>query len=153
MNLKRIHLILAAIVLSGAALAQNVLPPYLTGTNSEHRREVFEVGMMRLPAINNALTALAGGAQAGTPLNLGFNRFTTVASAGDSAQLPVISGAVLIYVVNATATSMNVFPPTGGSINALSANTGFAVAAGKSAVFMQAVDTSGATIWYVNLTA
>lgn len=153
MNIKRILLGLAVVMVSGIALAQTTLPPFLSGTSSEHRREVFEVGMLRLPVANNALTALAGGAQVGTPLNLGFNRFTTVVTAGDSAQLPTISGAVLIYVVNATATSMNVFPPTGGIINALSANAAFALAAGKSAVFMQGVDTGGATIWYVNLTA
>lgn len=151
MKSMRIFLGLAFALLCGVALAQNVLPPYVTGANTEHNRQAFEVGMLRLPQLNNGLTALAGGAQAGTALNLGYNRVTTVASGNDSAQLPVISGAVMIIVTNAAASnSMNVYPPTGGTINAGSANAAFALAAGKTAIFIQAVD--GGT-WYAILTA
>jgi hypothetical protein len=150
MKIRRTLLLVAALVASSVALAQNVLQPYLQGSSTEHRRDIVEVGMLRLPQQNNGLTALAGGAQAGTALNLGFNRFTTVATGGDSAQLPVVGGAVMIVVVNATANSMNIFPPTGGTINALSANSAFALAAGKSVIFYQAVD--GGT-WYANLSA
>lgn len=155
MNLKRILLgiaLLASVV--GGALAQNVLPPYLTGTNFEHRREMFDIGMLRLPNLNNALTALVGGAQAGTTLTLGYNRFTTVTSGNDSAQLPAVSGVAVIFVTNAAAANtLAVFPQTGGIINAASANAAFSVAAGKTAIFMQAVDTFGATVWYAILTA
>jgi hypothetical protein len=76
--------------------------------------------------------AQAGGAQAGTPITASMARFTTVATAGDSAQLPVGVSGREITVTNATATSMNVFGQTGDVINALSANTAFAVAAGKT---------------------
>jgi hypothetical protein len=42
-----------------------------------------------------------------------------------------------IVVINAAAVnSMNVFPDTGSTINALSANTAFALAAGKTATFV-----------------
>lgn len=151
MKIKRLLLGLAAVLVSSLALAQTTLAPYITGTSNEHRREILEVGMLRLPQVNNALTALVGGAQAGTQLTLGYNRFTVVTTAGDSAQLPVVSGAVLVIVTNAdSADSMNVFPPTGGTINAGSANAAFAVAAGKTAIFIQAVD--GGT-WYALLTA
>jgi hypothetical protein len=154
MKLKRILLGLAALLISGAVLAQTVLPPFITGTNSEHRREIFEIGMLRVPILNNALTALVGGAQAGTALNLGYNRFTTVTSGNDSAQLPALTGGVVVVVTNAAASNtLAVFPQTGGIINAGSANAAFSVAAGKTAIFIQAVDTSGATIWYALLTA
>lgn len=57
----------------------------------------------------------------------------------------------MIIVTNAAASnSMNVYPPTGGTINAGSANAAFALAAGKTAIFIQAVD--GGT-WYAILTA
>lgn len=154
MKLKRILFAILALSVSAAALAQTVLPPFLTGTNSEHRREIFEIGMLRLPIANNALTALVGGAQAGTALSLGYNRFTVVTSGNDSAQLPAISGAAVVIVTNAdSADALAVFPQTGGIINALSANASFSVAAGKTVIFIQAVDTSGATIWHALLTA
>jgi hypothetical protein len=41
-----------------------------------------------------------------------------------------------ITIINASATSMNVFPDTGSTINALGANAAFALAAGKTAVFV-----------------
>lgn len=153
MKLKRILLGIAALVISGAAVAQNTLPPFITGANNENRQSIFEVGYLRILR-NQTLTALAGGAQAGTQLTTGLNRITTVATGGDSAQLPVLSGGIMVVVINAAAAnSMNVFPPTGGIINAGAANAAFAVAAGKTAIFFQAIDTSGATIWYAVLTA
>lgn len=145
---------LAAFLSSSIAVAyaQSVslpLPPYLSGTNGANQKMVLDAGMMRLTR-NMALTAFAGGGQAnGTPLNLGMNRFSTVASAGDSATLPVYSGGLVIFVVNATATSMNIFPNLGGTINALSANAAYALAAGKSVILFQANDGA----WYANLSA
>jgi hypothetical protein len=153
MKMKRILFGLLAVAISSIALAQNILPPYISGANTEHRREVFEVGFLRLPMQNNGLTALAGGAQAGTALNLGYNRFTTVATGADSAQLPTLGGSIAVVVTNATANALAVFPQTGGIINALAPNAAFSIAAGKTAIFIQAVDTSGATVWYAILTA
>lgn len=153
MKLKRILLGLMALTISGVALAQTMLPPFITGTADQNKNSIFQVGMLSMSR-NTAMTALAGGAQAGTALNLGYNRFTVVATAGDSAQLPAVTGGVMIVVTNADASdSMNVFPQTGGIINAAAANAAFAVAAGKTAIFFQAIDTSGATIWYALLTA
>lgn len=153
MKLRHILLGVLALAISGAAIAQTTLPLFITGTDDQNKNSIFQVGMLRLTR-NTALTALAGGAQAGTALNLGYNRFTVVATAGDSAQLPAVSGGVMVVVTNADAAdSMNVFPQTGGIINAGAANAAFAVAAGKTAIFIQAIDTSGATIWYVVLTS
>lgn len=149
MKMKRILLGLLALAISGAALAQTTLQPFLSGTNTEWRQSIFQVGMLRFTR-NETLTALAGGAQAGTALSLGLNRVTVVATAADSVQLPLVTGGVMVVVVNADAAdSLNVFPQTGQTINALSANTAFAVAAGKTAIFFQALDGS----WWAVLTA
>lgn len=87
------------------------------------------------PAVDN-ITAHAGGGQTNaTKLTGQLNRVTTVATIADSVMLtPSLSG-LDITVVNAGANSMNVFPVTGDAINALGANTAFAVAAGKTATF------------------
>lgn len=83
------------------------------------------------------ITAYAGGGQANaTVLAAAFNRVTTVATAADSVKLPVARAGMTIVVKNAGASSMNVFPATGGTINALSANTAFAVASGAAAMFV-----------------
>lgn len=99
----------------------------------------------------NGLTALAGGAQIGATKIGGlasgaptFNRFTTVVTTNDSAVLPPAAPGLWYYVKNAATNSMNVFPAaqaqggvTGGdAINALAANTAFAVAGGKTVLFM-----------------
>ena len=98
------------------------------------------------------LTALSGGAQAGTALVPGFNQFTTVAAGNDSAQLPFTYTAPgqVIFVVNAHASnSMNVYAQSGDTINAIAANSPFAVAAGKTAIFISPITGK----WYSILTA
>jgi hypothetical protein len=87
----------------------------------------------------NGLKALAGGSQPGATLIGGstFTRFTTVASANDSSVLPPAAAGLSYVVKNAGANSMNVFP--NGStdvINALAVQTAFALAAGKTAMFV-----------------
>lgn len=87
-------------------------------------------------SVQDKLTALAGGGQAGaTGINAQNARFTTVATAADSAMLPLSTPGLILTVTNASANSMNVFPRTGDIINALSANAAFAVAAGKTCTF------------------
>jgi len=92
-----------------------------------------------LQTISNAdaLTARAGGGQgSATPINTMQARFTTVATAADSAILPANVAGLQIAVFNAAAANaMNVFPPTGGQINALGVNAAFSLAAGKNAMF------------------
>jgi len=82
------------------------------------------------------ITATAGGGQANAALLPSVvNIITTCATAGDSVKLPA-SPAVgdEIYVLNKGAASVNIFPQTGGVINALAANAAIAVGAGKSAL-------------------
>lgn len=86
----------------------------------------------------DGLVAHAGGGQgSATPITTQMARFTTVATAADSAVLPVSVPGMSYTVSNAAATnSMNVFPATGEIINALAANAAFAVAAGKTCEFV-----------------
>lgn len=85
------------------------------------------------------LVAFAGGGQASaTKIVQSMSRFITVATGADSSQLPKSVSGMSLTVTNAGAASMNVFPVNGGTdaINALGANTAFAVAAGKSCEFV-----------------
>jgi hypothetical protein len=101
-------------------------------------------------SVQSGMTALAGGAQAGTALAARWSRFSTVASANDSAQLPAAVVGVSRVVKNAHATnSMNIFPQTGQSINALAANAAFALAATKAVEFRCTV----AGVWDTLLSA
>lgn len=99
----------------------------------------------------DALTAKAGGGQGGGPtINRMINRITTVATAADSVTLPASIAGMQITIINAAAAnSMNVFPATGDVINALGANTAFAVAANKTATFY----CTAAGQWHSVLTA
>lgn len=84
-------------------------------------------------SVSDNQQAFATGGQAnGTPIIASIARFTTVTSAGDSAKLPQSAPGMAITVVNATGTSMNVFPFLGDTINALSVNAAFALAGGKT---------------------
>jgi hypothetical protein len=90
----------------------------------------------------NAIVALAGGGQANAiAFTKHVNRVVTVATAADSVKLPLaVAGCFPVIVINAAgANSMNVFPSLGDAINALSANTAFAMAANKTAIFFCAV--------------
>ena len=133
----------------------------ITGVDSRNANSVVSVGFSRL-SVTDAITAAAGGGQTNaTALVSAVNRVTVVATAGDSVKLPpcrtgTASGAaggfpsssvgLVMYVINAdSADSMDVFPSTGGSINAIAANSAYAVAAGKTAGFLC---SPGGTIWY-----
>jgi hypothetical protein len=96
------------------------------------------------------LVALAGGGQTGgTLISRTFSRFTTVASAADSALLPSAASGLTFTIKNGAANSMNLFPGVGDQINAAGANTAFAIAAGK----MAQVSCIAPGIWEVLLSA
>lgn len=124
--------------------------PGTTGTNSEHKQESLFIHYLDLSA-QDGLTALAGGAQAGTSLSdYAMNKFSTVATGGDSAQLPrARQGRMRIVKNGAAANSMNVFPASGEVINALAADAAYAVAATKTVIFMCFTDG----VWDTLLTA
>jgi hypothetical protein len=82
------------------------------------------------------ITAHPGGLQASAfPISGAVNRITVVASAGDSVVLPGSLAGMAVTIINATATSANVFPEGTDQINALGASAAFALAGGKSATF------------------
>lgn len=98
----------------------------------------------------NGLVAFAGGGQASATLvTVTINRFTTVASIGDSAKLPIAAAGMGITITNASANSMNVFPGLGDSINGAATNAAYALAAGKTATFTSA----DLLIWHAVLSA
>lgn len=75
-----------------------------------------------------------------------YNRVTTVGTAGDSVKLPAATAGSVVTVFNKGANSLNVFPSTGGVINALSPNAAYAVAATKGVMFVCMVDGTWDTI-------
>lgn len=121
-----------------------------TGNHNKHKDEAAFFHFVDLSA-TDGLTALVGGAQAGTSLgNFAINRFTTVTSGADSAQLPkAVAGRVRVVINAAAANALAVFPQSGEIINALSADSSFSVAANKTAIFFCAV----AGTWNSLLTA
>lgn len=125
---------------TGVTQMQNSIVIYTAPANGVWYAEGLGGGFASsFPTVSavNGLTAKAGGGQSGaTAITSVINRFTTVGTAADSALLPSAAVGMQVTVVNAAAAnSMNVFPATGEVINALAANTAFAVAAGKTCTF------------------
>ncbi|SRR6266550_23408 len=84
----------------------------------------------------DAQTAHAGGGQAnGVVIVAPITRFSVVASAGDSATLPHALPGMTITIINTTATSMNVFPALGETIQGGAANAQQAVPATTATIF------------------
>jgi hypothetical protein len=91
------------------------------------------------------LTAFAGGSQArATPIAATHTRFNVVATAGDSAILPVAVAGLHYYVKNGGANAMNIWPQstphpqllgTSDTINGAAVNVAFSLPAGKAALF------------------
>jgi hypothetical protein len=149
----------ALALLSSFAMAVN-----LTGTNSANEFSVMKVGFLRT-STTGSITAFAGGGQtSAVVLNSAVNIITTVGTAADSVMLPPcnagIAGGVAGYgntdgmqvtVINSAASNAAaIFPQSGQSINALSANASFSLAAGKSIIF---TCSAAGSIWYGNLSA
>lgn len=158
--MKRLLLSLLALVgILGLAHAVNI-----SGTDSKNENSVVKVGYIRY-STTDSITAFAGGGQtSATLLDSAYNRVTVVGTAGDSVKLPschtgpsntgpmpagVISGnttGLILWLTNSdSADSMNVYPQSGESINAIAANGAYAVAANKTVGFLCA---PGGTIWY-----
>lgn len=101
-----------------------------------------------LTALNDNMVALAGGAQSSSPrLSAEASRFTKVATAADSCQLPNLgtqeAQGLARIVINDTANALAVFPAAGESINALGANTALSIPAGQCGIFFPSVPPYG----------
>ena len=134
-------------------VSQDVIPGNLT----------VQGNLLQTSIVDN-IVAKAGGAQQTTgvsviPASTCLFRVITVASAADSVTLPSCVnsqvGDEIIVRNDAAANSMNVFPALGDTINILSANAAFAVAAGKSCSFIctSVTATTGAGRWITMLSA
>jgi len=97
-------------------------------------------GSFKTVSFANALTAFAGGGQASaTQISTSLARFTTVATSGDSAKLPVAAPGLVVTVINAGAQPMNVFPSTGDAIDGLAANAALQLPVKSVFVFVSTV--------------
>jgi len=86
---------------------------------------------------NVGLTADSGSIQGGGVILSSYNTYTTVGTAGDAATLPAtfIVGTI-VWVINDSATSMDVFPASGDTITGNAADAAEAVAGGARAQFL-----------------
>jgi hypothetical protein len=108
-------------------------------------------GAFETQSYADGLTAHAGGGQgSATLITTMISRFTTVATAADSAILPTGVAGMSMTVINAAGVNaMAVFPDTGSTINGGSANASVSVAAGKTVTFF----TTLAGAWHMMLSA
>lgn len=84
----------------------------------------------------DSLVALAGGGQSGaTALQKQFNRFTTVATAGDSALLPVSITGQTIIVTNSGTKNLAMFPSASETINGGAAAASITIPPGSTYTF------------------
>jgi len=101
--------------------------------------------------VDNGVTANTGSTQAtGYKIKYGITVIGTCANAGDSLTLPTETAAGMSYEIkNNGAASADVFPPVGGNIDGVGANTAVAVANTKSAKFVCTSynSSTGASTW------
>jgi hypothetical protein len=96
------------------------------------------------------ITAHPGGGQANAvPLVKGINQIGTVATIGDSVQLPVAATGAIIVVINSGALAAAVFPSGTDTVNGQAAPLSAPQAAGTIGIYV----CPQAGKWYVNVAA
>lgn len=105
--------------------------------------------------VNPTTLVLAGTTQGtATAISSGFTvQPVSAASSQTGGILPNHNIGRSVTVSNLSSTSSTIYPPVGGQINGLSANTGVAVAANKSALFVALSMTAGVTSYSANVSA
>src|SRR5581483_3206683 len=94
------------------------------GVWSMFARMRFAVGQL-IESSLDSITAFAGGGQSSaTQLNNEINRVTTVATIGDSVQLPQVKAGLSIAVINSGANACQVFGNGTDTINGVASGTG-----------------------------
>lgn len=96
---------------------------------------------------------LAGTTAGGATALAGTLCIVTAASSQTGGILPTHNVGRTVKVVNTSATAAVIYPPTGGQINGLSANTGVSVPANKAAEFQAIAVTAGVTSYSANVSA
>lgn len=95
-------------------------------------------------SLTTGITAFAtGGQTSATQLTAVTNVISVCATGADSVKLPVATTGDEIFIRNNGAASCNVFPQTGGNINAAGANTAVALGIAKSGVYKCISGTAG----------
>lgn len=125
------------------AFATSITTAILSVTSTSSLAGAVTFGAINTYKGATGLTALAGGAQAGTAIAAEYNNFTTVATALDSAQLPVAALGKKVEVRNSSTKPMAVFGQTGASIDDGAVNTALIVAPNSTVIF----DGISATAW------
>jgi hypothetical protein len=142
---KRIALGLLALTLSGAALAQTVMFPSLTGTQEISKDMIDHIGMLRIGRVDGLVATASGTLANSTVLGKGMNVVATVASTNDSFTLPTLTGSVQITVVNGGANTLRVWPNVStGQIDTGGAGTSKTLAANKMMILTQGAQG----LWY-----
>ncbi len=119
--------------IGGAATLSGTLT--LSGNNTHSGNVTFSGNAIVYPG-QTGITAFAGGGQASaTALTKDINFVTTVATTNDSVKLPTAALALSVTVYNLGASSLRIYPASGGAIDSLGTNVGYDLAAGQSATF------------------
>jgi hypothetical protein len=92
-------------------------------------------GIAAFPAADGLTATAGGGAAAALALSNAVNRFTTVASAGDSAALPAASPGRICVVINSGAAALQIFGSGTDTINNAPVASGWTLASGRTAIF------------------
>ncbi len=109
------------------------IPTFNTAPSKETLSGYIQLKYPTILSLENAITATAGGGQTnGYQLTKEINFVSTVGTAADSVKLPVLSTDMIgqrVTVRNKTATALGVFPSSGQTINAGSADAVYSVTA------------------------
>ena len=115
---------------NGTEIPQAVTLLYSTGSQNASLGNVTVSGDLVLSDVTAAAVGGTGGQGNGALTNT-LTSFVTVTTSNDST-LPVAQAGLCLVVGNSTATSLEVFPVSGSSINATSANTAITLATGEA---------------------
>ena len=105
-------------------------------------------GRAAVKANGSGLSAAGSNQGTATVITKQTNQFTTV-GASQAAILPSPEQGEFIFIANAGANALSVYPASGHSINALANNAAFSMAVGKNALFWAATSSK----WYALLSA
>jgi len=89
-----------------------------------------------------AITADSGSIQGGSPLTKELNVITTCVTIGDSVTLPTAIAGIRLTIVNNGATSSDVFPASGATINGAGVNIAEPLTNGSSITYIATSTTS-----------
>jgi hypothetical protein len=130
----------SALAGTGNALMQ------LNSLGTSSRSSIDPANIQLVTTVATGLTA--AGTDQSTALALSGNNSVqevTTAASGTGVKLPTASSTSRVAVINRGANDLTVYPTTSGVINGQSANAGFTIPAGGSAVFVG----KDATSWYM----